>query len=171
MKHEIHARDGPDTYSMPDIIFSYSSHHGTLAKSLARAMIASFFDFAGSILVVRGVRYGKRDDAARETSRQRWLWQCEMLRNVFLCTSRCLNEATPRVAEGSQCRSGSDKLLLRTFASPRIYVKPTKGARKLPQTPARFYAVLLETDSEQSLKGGITSRQPENYSDFANSAR
>lgn len=45
------------TYSMPEIICSYSSHHGTLARSLARAMMASFFDVAGSIFVDRFVIY------------------------------------------------------------------------------------------------------------------
>jgi hypothetical protein len=39
------------TYSIPEIIFSYSSHHGTLTRSLARAMMVSFFDLAGSMFL------------------------------------------------------------------------------------------------------------------------
>jgi hypothetical protein len=44
--------EGTNTYSIPEIIFSYSSHHGTLARPLARVMMASFFDFAGSMFLL-----------------------------------------------------------------------------------------------------------------------
>lgn len=40
------------THSIPEIIFSYSSHHGTFARFLARAIMVSFFSVAGSMLVM-----------------------------------------------------------------------------------------------------------------------
>jgi hypothetical protein len=50
-EREVEEEEGVGTYSIPEIIFSYSSHHGTLTRSLARAMIALFFDLAGSMFL------------------------------------------------------------------------------------------------------------------------